>query len=91
MFGTTGVSVFFVYWTFSIILEADPSAVCQRVALRADDIPIGEQTVAQVSPWTIINLRHREGVNEEEVGLIIIILVWNRFSRLLKNSSSGVC
>lgn len=31
-----------------IILEADPSAVCARVALRADDIPIGEQTVAQV-------------------------------------------
>ncbi|OXA55566.1 coatomer subunit zeta-1 [Folsomia candida] len=31
-----------------IILEADPSAVCQRVALRGDDIPIGEQTVAQV-------------------------------------------
>ncbi|CAG7836138.1 unnamed protein product [Allacma fusca] len=31
-----------------IILEADPNAVCQRVALRADDIPIGEQTVAQV-------------------------------------------
>jgi len=31
-----------------IILEADPSAICQRVALRADDIPIGEQTVAQV-------------------------------------------
>jgi len=31
-----------------IILEADPNAVCQRVSLRADDIPIGEQTVAQV-------------------------------------------
>ncbi|UYV69210.1 COPZ1 [Cordylochernes scorpioides] len=32
-----------------IILEADPSAVVQRVALRTDDIPLGEQTVAQVS------------------------------------------
>ena len=32
----------------SIILEADPTAVSYRVALRNDDIPIGEQTVAQV-------------------------------------------
>ncbi|CAH1724366.1 unnamed protein product [Macrosiphum euphorbiae] len=31
-----------------IILEADSGAVVQRVALRTDDIPIGEQTVAQV-------------------------------------------
>lgn len=31
-----------------IILEADPTAVSYRVALRNDDIPIGEQTVAQV-------------------------------------------
>jgi hypothetical protein len=31
-----------------VILEADPNSVCQRVALRNDDIPIGEQTVAQV-------------------------------------------
>ncbi|XP_055315789.1 coatomer subunit zeta-1 [Sitodiplosis mosellana] len=31
-----------------IILEADPSAVVKRVDLRNDDIPIGEQTVAQV-------------------------------------------
>ncbi|KAL0267858.1 UNVERIFIED_CONTAM: hypothetical protein PYX00_010009 [Menopon gallinae] len=31
-----------------IILEADSSQVVQRVALRTDDIPIGEQTVAQV-------------------------------------------
>lgn len=33
----------------SIILEADPSAVVKRVDLRNDDIPIGEQTVAQVT------------------------------------------
>lgn len=32
-----------------IILESDPTAVVNRVALRADDIPLGEQTVAQVS------------------------------------------
>lgn len=32
-----------------IILEADPSAVVKRVDLRNDDIPIGEQTVAQVT------------------------------------------
>ncbi|XP_013774510.1 coatomer subunit zeta-1-like [Limulus polyphemus] len=31
-----------------IILEGDPSAVVQKVALRTDDIPLGEQTVAQV-------------------------------------------
>ncbi|KAF7268437.1 COPI coat complex subunit zeta [Rhynchophorus ferrugineus] len=31
-----------------IILDADSSSVVSRVALRNDDIPIGEQTVAQV-------------------------------------------
>ncbi|KAK4006307.1 hypothetical protein OUZ56_011461 [Daphnia magna] len=31
-----------------IILESDPTAISYRVALRNDDIPIGEQTVAQV-------------------------------------------
>ncbi|XP_055689404.1 coatomer subunit zeta-1 [Lutzomyia longipalpis] len=31
-----------------IILDADPSSVVKRVDLRNDDIPIGEQTVAQV-------------------------------------------
>ena len=31
-----------------IILEADPTAVASRVAIRSDDIPLGEQTVAQV-------------------------------------------
>ncbi|XP_050490035.1 coatomer subunit zeta-1 isoform X2 [Bombus huntii] len=31
-----------------IILDADASSVVQRVALRTDDIPLGEQTVAQV-------------------------------------------
>ena len=31
------------------LLESDPNAVFNRVAIRADDIPIGEQTVAQVS------------------------------------------
>ncbi|XP_070174629.1 coatomer subunit zeta-1-like isoform X2 [Littorina saxatilis] len=30
-----------------IILEADPNAVVQKVAVRNDDIPLGEQTVAQ--------------------------------------------
>ena len=34
---------------FRIILESDPNAISYRVALRNDDIPIGEQTVAQVS------------------------------------------
>uniref|UniRef100_A0A6M2DME0 Coatomer subunit zeta n=1 Tax=Xenopsylla cheopis TaxID=163159 RepID=A0A6M2DME0_XENCH len=31
-----------------IILDTDPSSVVQRVALRTEDIPLGEQTVAQV-------------------------------------------
>ncbi|XP_056639743.1 coatomer subunit zeta-1 [Diorhabda carinulata] len=31
-----------------IIIDADPNSVVSRVALRNDDIPIGEQTVAQV-------------------------------------------
>ncbi|XP_058810088.1 coatomer subunit zeta-1 isoform X2 [Phymastichus coffea] len=32
----------------SIILDADATSVVQRVSLRTDDIPLGEQTVAQV-------------------------------------------
>ncbi|XP_023212663.1 coatomer subunit zeta-1-like [Centruroides sculpturatus] len=31
-----------------ILLEADPTAVVHRVALRVEDMPLGEQTVAQV-------------------------------------------
>ena len=31
-----------------MIIECDPQQVVSRVALRADDIPLGEQTVAQV-------------------------------------------
>jgi hypothetical protein len=31
-----------------MILEADPATLVSRVALRTDDIPLGEQTVAQV-------------------------------------------
>lgn len=34
---------------FRIIVDADSSSVVSRVALRNDDIPIGEQTVAQVT------------------------------------------
>ncbi|CAF4190944.1 unnamed protein product, partial [Rotaria magnacalcarata] len=32
-----------------IILETDPILITQRVQLRQDDIPLGEQTVSQVS------------------------------------------
>ncbi len=40
-----------------MILEADPHAVVSRVAIRTDDIPIGEQTVAQVRPrFTVTSL-----------------------------------
>ena len=31
-----------------IIMESDASAIVNRVSFRADDIPLGEQTVAQV-------------------------------------------
>ncbi|KAG8172824.1 hypothetical protein JTE90_018648 [Oedothorax gibbosus] len=31
-----------------IVLESDATSVVQRVAVRSDDIPLGEQTVAQV-------------------------------------------
>lgn len=40
---------FYLLLYHRIILEADPSAVVKRVDLRNDDIPIGEQTVAQVT------------------------------------------
>ena len=32
----------------SIILENDSASIVQRVVLKNDDLPIGEQTVAQV-------------------------------------------
>lgn len=38
-----------IFFLSSIIIEADPGSVVSRVALRNDDIPIGEQTVAQVT------------------------------------------
>ena len=38
-----------------IVLESDPNAVVNRVALRSDDIPLGEQTVAQVRHLFIIS------------------------------------
>lgn len=31
-----------------IVLESDPIPVVQRVAVKPDDLPLGEQTVAQV-------------------------------------------
>lgn len=41
------------FWIFSffcrIILDADPSSVQKRVDLRNDELPLGEQTVAQVT------------------------------------------
>ena len=37
-----------------IFLEADPNAVVSRVAIRTDDIPIGEQTVAQVKSFDLL-------------------------------------
>lgn len=42
------LKVAFVY-LHRVILDADPSSVVKRVDLRNDDIPIAEQTVAQVT------------------------------------------
>ncbi|KAJ8944927.1 hypothetical protein NQ318_013075 [Aromia moschata] len=39
---------------FRIIVDADSSSVVSRVALRNDDIPIGEQTVAQADVYIIV-------------------------------------
>lgn len=38
-----------LFSSIRIILDADPSSVVKRVDLHNDDIPIGEQTVAQVT------------------------------------------
>jgi hypothetical protein len=38
---------------FRIILESDPMLIIQRVLVRQDDVPIGEQTVSQVSNSTL--------------------------------------
>lgn len=39
----------FKFICYSIIMDADSSSIVSRVALRTDDIPLGEQTVAQVT------------------------------------------
>lgn len=36
-------------FVYRIILDADSTSVVARVALRTDDLPLGEQTVAQVT------------------------------------------
>ncbi len=41
-----------------VVLEADPAAVVARVAIRTDDIPLGEQTVAQVNDL-VLKKSHR--------------------------------
>ncbi|XKL59319.1 hypothetical protein PGB90_000335 [Kerria lacca] len=43
-----------IKYYFSIILEADSGSVVQKVALRTDDIPLGEQTVTQGAIIVII-------------------------------------
>ena len=37
-----------MYLSFSIVLENDSHAIVQRVAIRNEDIPLGEQTMAKV-------------------------------------------
>ena len=39
-----------------IILESDSSVISQKVSFRSDDIPLGEQTVAQVRQYTSLQI-----------------------------------
>jgi hypothetical protein len=48
------VNVYVMVYFSSIILDADATSVVQRVALRTDDIPLGEQTVAQVTFYSFL-------------------------------------
>ena len=34
-----------------VVMESDPASLVQRVAVRSEDIPLGEQTVAQASTF----------------------------------------
>ena len=34
-----------------VVMESDPASLVQRVAVRSEDIPLGEQTVAQASTY----------------------------------------
>ena len=43
------IYLFNLIWFLRIILDADPSSVQKRVDLRNDELPLGEQTVAQVT------------------------------------------
>ena len=45
-----------------VVLEADPAAVVARVAIRTDDIPLGEQTVAQVNDLVLKKVIGGRGV-----------------------------
>ena len=49
--------VFVFFFLFRIIMESDPLLITQRVQLRQDDVPLGEQTVSQVSSY--ISKRNR--------------------------------
>ena len=40
-----------------IVMESDANSLVQRVAVRSEDIPLGEQTVAQVSSIAIFFAR----------------------------------
>ena len=59
-----------------IILEADPATLVARVALRADDIPLGEQTVAQVGSrytlgeQTVAQVGSRYTIGEQTVAQV---------------------
>jgi len=58
----------------SIILDTDATSVGQRVPLRADDIPLGEQTVAQVTFYFFV-LLILNSVFYLQFNLLIIIFI----------------
>ena len=63
-----------IYLLYRIILESDPLLITQRVQLRQDDIPLGEQTVSQVSDWLIFDrMTDFEQIDHELSSLLLSI------------------
>lgn len=52
-------------------MEADSGSVVQKVALRTDDIPLGEQTVAQVSKRKKRSPNTTKHTHERDLNIIL--------------------
>lgn len=57
-------------------MEADSTSVVQRVAVRSDDIPLGEQTVAQVRFFKLQS-KNNYSVNSEVSECINLLIPSN--------------